>query len=90
MAKRVWFDNYVVKASVPTIFGSRPTDHKMMLSAARTLEDEIKRHCDQEGTQVDFDNLSECEYCGSPWSEKSDIYNGGCCDKDEEGNSHET
>lgn len=27
-----------------------------------------------------------CEHCNSNWTERSETYNGGCCDKDEEAN----
>lgn len=32
---------------------------------------------------VEADVSRSCEYCGSPWSEDSPSYNGGCCHKDE-------
>ena len=27
-----------------------------------------------------------CEFCNTPWTEKSETYNGGCCARDEECN----
>lgn len=34
---------------------------------------------------ADWRMVSEpvCEYCGSKWTEASDQYNGGCCDRDQ-------
>lgn len=32
---------------------------------------------------VDCFGEENCEYCGTPWHEDSDQYNGGCCIRDE-------
>ncbi len=51
---------------------------------AKELEKSIKRHCFDEivGTGLDCDEV--CSFCGNLWTEKSNDYNGGCCDTDEE------
>lgn len=47
----------------------------------------IKRHVDQvESVSVEPEHEFTCGYCGARWTEDSTVYNGGCCDKDEEGN----
>lgn len=46
---------------------------------------DIRRHVDSVGfTEIEFDQDSVCEHCGSVWTEESDQYNGGCCSKDED------
>lgn len=48
---------------------------------------EIKRHVDGVGSShVVFDSEPLCSFCGGRWTEKSETYNGGCCDKDEVNN----
>jgi len=54
------------------------------------IASEIKRHVDNVGcTSVEFDQERVCEHCGSIWTEASQVYNGGCCSKDEENNPSE-
>lgn len=48
---------------------------------------QIKRHVDgvsRDGVSVISDTEKTCEFCGNQWTEDSQIYNGGCCDKDQE------
>ncbi len=53
------------------------------MARAKLVEKQINRHIDHvENTSLDVDSI--CEYCLSKWSEESPVYNGGCCDKDEE------
>ncbi len=33
---------------------------------------------------VEFDVLPVCSFCGAQWTEDSEVFNGGCCDKDME------
>ena len=57
----------------------------------KSLESEIKRHCDNV-RNVHFDRVTEsvCEFCGKRWTKYGNTYNGGCCDDDEAGNPEET
>jgi hypothetical protein len=49
-----------------------------------SIKDDIKRHVDDVGSvYIESDTVKECSHCGSTWSEKSDQYNGGCCDADQ-------
>ena len=53
--------------------------------ACNEIAAQIKRHVDEVGhVSVEFDQEPICQHCGSRWTEKSDAYNGGCCDKDED------
>lgn len=63
--------------------------------ACEQIADEIRRHVDglpsrwnspNRGVNITWDNEPVCSHCGSPWTEKSDTYNGGCCAKDEDAN----
>lgn len=54
-------------------------------SRCEEIAKEIKRHVDcVDSVSIEFDQQHVCEHCGWAWSEDSDTYNGGCCDKDEE------
>lgn len=45
---------------------------------------DIKRHVENVGSAwVEFDQQHVCSHCGALWTEKSETYNGGCCDEDE-------
>jgi len=58
---------------------------------AESIFNDVRRHIDDIGdVYVQSDDASRCEYCGSGWTEESTTYNGGCCDKDEEGNPDNT
>lgn len=49
--------------------------------------EQIKRHVDGVShLYVDFDTTHSCGHCGHVWTEKSDTYNGGCCEEDEKNN----
>lgn len=51
------------------------------------IASQIRRHVDNvSSAYVEYDQQPICEHCGSAWTETSEIYNGGCCDKDEESN----
>lgn len=77
-----------VSCSPSLLYGHSPEAEKRM---ERDMEDrceeivgEIKRHVnDVSGVYVEFDQHPVCEHCGQAWTEKSDDYNGGCCEKDE-------
>jgi hypothetical protein len=61
-------------------------DHRLRQYRERCDEiaADVKRHVDNVGhVYVDFDTEGECEHCGSRWTEDSDQYNGGCCEKDQ-------
>lgn len=46
---------------------------------------DVERHVDNVGSAlVEFDTFYVCEHCGADWTEKTEDYNGGCCDKDEQ------
>ena len=56
---------------------------------------DIRRHVDDlpsswsdhsRGVHVAWDNEPFCSHCSSPWTEKSETYNGGCCAEDEKNN----
>ena len=58
-------------------------------SCARIAED-IKRHVDGFSTiEIEVEKEEVCSSCGARWTETSSIYNGGCCDKDEENDPNE-
>ncbi len=43
---------------------------------------EIRRHVDGASCDVEEDRMDCCDCCGSPWTEESDTFNGGCCSED--------
>lgn len=53
----------------------------------RDIEEQVRRHVDEVGrVDIECDREEVCSHCGGEWTEPSDIYNGGCCDKDAAGN----
>lgn len=57
----------------------------LTLQDAEDIAEQIRRHVDgiaANGVQVTWDASYVCEHCGHAWTEDSDTYNGGCCDKD--------
>ena len=68
------------------------SDHRVSNDPARDyrkrvgeIADQIRRHVDNVGhIEIVEESESCCEFCGYHWGEKSDEYNGGCCDRDEE------
>jgi hypothetical protein len=60
---------------------------KDYIDRCEEMIEQIKRHVDDvDSAYVEFDQEFVCEFCGRDWTEDSDTYNGGCCDKDEENN----
>lgn len=61
------------------------------------LVDLVKAHVARHAREIDFNRLrcnplevglsfehdARCEHCNGDWTEDSDVYNGGCCGKDE-------
>lgn len=86
MPKKIICDNYRVEVlpDKPWLFGCKTDEetHKAWINVCKRLEEEIKRHVDHGGTSIEYDDTPVCEYCGYAWTEKSDEFNGGCCDKD--------
>lgn len=60
---------------------------KKKLSDAGDIKSAIKRHVDGV-SRVDIveEFAGVCGFCGYSWTEDSETYNGGCCDKDEANN----
>lgn len=97
MSKRVAISNFRVEVtprrlgylgsvSVPDRFVSSGEEDRQKQYRQRCEEiiANIKRHVDDVGhMEIVYDTDGECEHCGSRWTEDSDSYNGGCCEKDE-------
>lgn len=61
--------------------------HKTLLADSEEIMRSILRHVDGvESAAIEFDYEHTCSFCGRDWTEDSDDYNGGCCDKDEANN----
>lgn len=64
--------------------GQRRWERDMHDRCAEIVSD-IKRHVDNVSyAWVEFDQEHVCSHCGSNWTEDSNSYNGGCCEKDQE------
>lgn len=60
---------------------------KRAQSQCQDIMDEIRRHVDNvESVHMEWETEDVCSHCGDYWLEKSDQYNGGCCDEDENNN----
>lgn len=94
MAKVVKHENFrvVVYPRDPGDFGYAQVSGPARTEAEeRRLCDEImrniRRHVDGIGhVYSTSDRIECCQHCGSQWTEKNEIYNGGCCAKDEDAN----
>ena len=54
------------------------------------MERAIRRHCDNIGEIRIVPKVASevCEHCQEFWTARDEIYNGGCCDKDELNNPY--
>ena len=65
----------------PKDFEARQSDLGRI--ACEEIASAIRRHVDNvANVYVESDAKFVCEFCGAPWTEGNDPYNGGCCDKD--------
>lgn len=87
MPKHTVITEYHVRVDpVVSRFGRRG-DRDILDDEKRGCErivDEIRRHVLEAVASVVVERESVCEYCGSKWTEDSDLFNGGCCDQDME------
>lgn len=83
MAKKILRTNWRVEVYADD-FMARSADE--MERRCRVLANDIKRHIDG-FTHIETvaDSEGVCEHCGSPWTEDDNTFNGGCCEKDLEG-----
>ncbi len=63
--------------------------HDEQMRELQSMVPDIIRHIDgvdSRGRNVSVieDIVYLCEFCGEKWTESSDFFNGGCCDKDME------
>ena len=64
-----------------------PDFEKQMRKRCEEIIEEIKRHVDEVHSCWIIEEKQEtCSHCGYKWTEKSETYNGGCCDEDEKNN----
>lgn len=87
--KKLITSNYrvVVDVAEPWMLGKKTDEeiHKYWMTAANDLQAQIKRHVDGiGGISIEYDQDHFCEHCYAVWSSDSDVFNGGCCDKDME------
>jgi len=54
---------------------------------AKDIREAIIRHVDGVAdVNLEYDSDYRCSFCDGPWTEKSDTYNGYCCEEDEKNN----
>jgi hypothetical protein len=64
----------------PSFYGR---DLEQLHNLCKDIETQIRRHVDGHGTITIVPEYKDtCNHCGSQWTEDSEFYNGGCCDKD--------
>jgi protein-arginine kinase activator protein McsA len=57
---------------------------KRYKARCESIVEDIKRHVDDVShAYVESDEAAVCSHCGSTWTEKTNQYNGGCCDADQ-------
>ncbi len=63
----------------------QPEDLEREGLCCKEIAGQIKRHIDGfKSVSIETESEPRCEFCGSYWTEDSDRFNGGCCDKDME------
>lgn len=68
----------------PANVSTEEAERKNIAKSCNDMIEEIKRHIDDvDSVAMRYDTDRVCEHCGSVWTEDSQSYNGGCCDKDE-------
>lgn len=77
-----------LRTSASFLYGTGPEAKERierdMLDRCEEIADQIRRHADNVAyVQVESDQVKICEFCGSEWTEHSNVYNGGCCEQDE-------
>jgi len=78
MSRKIERENYRVE-----VYPKGPVAYD--LDTCHDIAKQIRRHIDDVGIiSVVFDTVATCEHCGYKWTELSNSYNGGCCEKDEE------
>lgn len=92
MSKTRRVNHLEVVIEVPLVVGRYPPVKRSVDATWREADEivsAVKRHLTayhddarQAFIRVDRDDV--CGYCGAAWTEKSDLYNGGCCQKDQE------
>jgi len=86
------YSNFRVEIDIPQPRWYEPKSEEDLLdrmrSEAKGVVDQATRHVDCPGPKPSFcwDTLYVCSHCNGKWTEKSDTYNGGCCDEDEKNN----
>lgn len=90
MAKHTEIEGYSVIVFVPVGAGGRRRTRILTQNDAKEEADALKiaieglRQFAWDTVDVEPQTAATCDHCGAPWTEKSDTYNGNCCDADEE------
>jgi len=84
MAKKEIFNCAYLEVAIERPFTSTAPSPEHWVAAAQDVVAQIKRHVDGVSHININDDIDEvCEFCLCGWTEDNDLYNGGCCDKDE-------
>jgi hypothetical protein len=71
----------VVWVDKPWVLAERVPDR--WRESAHDLAAAVRRHVDGiDHIDVEADLDLVCEFCGSAWGERDELYNGGCCARD--------
>lgn len=91
MAKHTEIEGYSVIVFVPVGAAGYRRTRRLSQADAKLEADELKKAIKDRLDRFAFDTIDveeqashTCDSCRLPWTEKSDTYNGGCCDADEE------
>lgn len=92
MAKHTEIEGYSVIVFVPVghnqrrrrALYDRPHDAKVEADALKKAIRERLEGFGWDSIDIEAQEPATCDHCGAPWTEKSDTYNGNCCDADEE------
>lgn len=78
-----------IDIQIPRYRASDPVEKQesYLLACAKECDTLIKRHVrphmqEEIFVGMDIERVFTCSSCGYNWGEKSDTFNGGCCDED--------
>lgn len=93
MARKI-IDSYATVTIKPELHGTS-TSAEAARAAADVItlikthvlphQDDVGRYCKRIEVDFTLEHDARCEHCNNTWTEDGPDYNGGCCDKDEEG-----
>jgi len=73
----------LVEPNLSYVYGTPEEKLELAKRICEGMVEDINRHVDDVGWVAVLSEADDvCEYCGRAWTEDSNDFNGGCCDRD--------